>query len=282
MNTVSTPSVFHFSMKLSSWLSAWVVSRPWMLSSPVVPSVDADGFFRPGTIVFFTIADDLVWPSTATFLPSSVFSLLQQLDENPSPRVAGCSPGVTRRPGGALSIIAWSRSNVRSTRLCCLVTHELRLTRRVVERPDHGEHVVVVGERRAGRERVGARDRDVLLVDGHDLAARDAAVLVDVVDERLVDLLLVQPDLGEVGYVLDAVEVDERDPELDRGRGHAVAERLDDRRVVPLVVGVVVSPGFAVLVPLPHALSTNAIASAPAPCGRPIRTTPSSPVTCHA
>jgi len=41
---------------------------------------------------------------------------------------------------------------------------------------------------------------------------------------------------------------------------------LTTAAVVPLVVGVVdESPGFAVLVPLPHALNTNAIASAPAP-----------------
>ena len=123
----------------------------------------------------------------------------------------------------------------RRSRLCerpCVIRHgavlarhaELRVTREVDEGAEDGEHLVVLGRRgaHAQRARLAPRDGAVRLEDGLDHAAVDAAVVVDVVDERAVGVFLVDADL--VDEVLDAVEVDERDRDLDRVLAHAGAE----------------------------------------------------------
>ena len=110
-------------------------------------------------------------------------------------------------------IVLWSR-----------VRHSEAVAAEVDEHAEDREHLVVLGPRRAQRERVGllAGDRRVLLVHRLDLATVDAAVLVDVVDEHLRGRLLVAA--REVDEVLDRVVVDDRDAELDRVGTHTVPE----------------------------------------------------------
>ena len=73
-------------------------------------------------MVPFTTLVSLVSPNTATVLPSSVFSFCSSWMRIVAER-SGMSPAVTMRPGGALSIIAWVRLNVISTRCCWLAMH---------------------------------------------------------------------------------------------------------------------------------------------------------------
>ena len=130
-------------------------------------------------------------PSTATFLPSSVLLLLQQLERDRDPSLLHRVERRSSSRRGAesmISCVSWKRDQ---DRLVLLRDARLRLAGEVDEVAEHREHVVVLGERRAQRERGRGHDRAERLVDGHDLAAGDAAVRVDVVDERLVDLVLV-------------------------------------------------------------------------------------------
>ena len=71
MKTMSTPSLFHFSMKLSSCACAAVVSVPVMLRMAVEP-VLALAFFSAGTITLFTRLSLFLSPRTATVLPLSL------------------------------------------------------------------------------------------------------------------------------------------------------------------------------------------------------------------
>ena len=120
--TASTPSVFHFSMKLVSCAWAAVKSPEVPTSSTAVVPRSMPAFFNSGTIVPLTTADSVESPSTATVLPSSVpcfWMSLMRIDADPS----GTDPGVTIRPAGDLSMIACVRLNVISTRFSCLATH---------------------------------------------------------------------------------------------------------------------------------------------------------------
>jgi hypothetical protein len=102
---------------------------------------------------------------------------------------------------------------------------QLTLAGEVDEHAEHGEDLVVLGPGGAEREWVGLAPGDgrVLLEHGDDLAPVDPAVLVDVVDEGLGDLLRVAE--GVVDEVLDRGEVDESDPDLDRVLGDALRGR---------------------------------------------------------
>ena len=118
-------------------------------------------------------------------------------------------------PGGDLSMIACVSWNVISTRLVLLREARLRVAGEVDEVPEHREDLVVLGELRAQRDAPAALPIGQKRVEhGDDLAAVDAALVVDVVDVRLVVLVLVDAD--RVDELLDAVEVDERDADLDR------------------------------------------------------------------
>ena len=110
-------------------------------------------------------------------------------------------------------------------RVVLLRDAQLRVARRVVKAPDNREHVVVLGERRTRGERLRTLHRADLLVVGHDLAAVDPAVLVDVVDVVAPHRLLI--DIDGVDVALDALVVDERDAQLDRRRGDTGTDARD-------------------------------------------------------
>ena len=137
--------------------------------------------------------------STATVLPSSVPSS--------SKRLTSVCAWLSLRGVGREQQRRWRLVDPRLLELVTDVDRlvvarqaELRVAREVDEHPEHGEHLLVLGERGAEGQRAGllAGDRLVGLEDRLDLAAADATVLVDVVDEDLRGLLLVA-----------AVEVDE-------------------------------------------------------------------------
>jgi hypothetical protein len=94
----------------------------------------------------------------------------------------------------------------------------LGVSREVDKVPYHGEVVIVLGELRAQRQRRGILDRAEALEVGHDLLAGDTSMGVDVPDEIVVELVLADANLVDV--LLDAREVNQRDPDLDGVGGH--------------------------------------------------------------
>ncbi len=119
--TMFTPSVFHFSMKLSTWAWAAVVSVPVMLRMAVEP-VLALAFLSAGTITSFTRLSLFLSPTTATVLPLSLPVLAIRLMS----AAATCSlvrSGVSISPAGEASIHGWSSSCPMWMTLCSLVRH---------------------------------------------------------------------------------------------------------------------------------------------------------------
>ena len=154
--------------------------------------------------------------------------------------------GVSISPPGASSIHGLLELVPDVDRLVVARQAELRVAGEVDEHAEHREHLVVLGPRRAQRQRARllAGNRRVRLVHRLDHASADTTVLVDVVDEDLGGLLLVAA--REVHEVCDRGVVDDRDPDLDRVCRHAVPEIAAATALAP-VVGVVVA-GTAVVV----------------------------------
>ena len=100
-----------------------------------------------------------------------------------------------------------------------------------VEEPNCGEDLLVLGQlhtrflRGRGADRVDRRE------DGHDLAAVDAALLVQLVDDRVVGGLVVA--VADVGDVADRIEVDVGDAELDVVLRHARRRRRIAIEIAP-------------------------------------------------
>ena len=181
--------------------------------------------FSAGTIVPFTTVDSVVSPSTATVLSFSVPSFcmsLMRIAADPSGRL----PGVTIMPRRRLVDDRLREVERHQHALLLVRDARLRVTGEVDERAEHGEHVVVLRERGAQPEDAGRAERGVVLEVGNDLRPVDPAVLVDVVDVDLVDLLLLRRRPDQVGVLPDRREVDERDAHLDGLRGDARPVRL--------------------------------------------------------
>ena len=120
-NTVLTPSLFHFSMKLSSCDCAAVVSVPVMVTIAVDPAF-APAFLTAGTTMSFTRLSLFLSPMTATVLPLSFPVWARRLTTT----AAACSlvsSGVSSRPPLASSIHGWSSSYPMWTTSCSLVRH---------------------------------------------------------------------------------------------------------------------------------------------------------------
>ena len=146
--------------------------------------------------------------STATVLPFSVFSLPNN-DMITFRRRSDVMSGLSNKPGGASSIHGCVRPCVIEDPMLVARHAELGVTGEVDEHTHDRERVLVLGcgSADAERARLGARDRAVSLEDRLDLASVDAAGVVDVLEVRAVDLLLVEAHV--VDEVLDAFEVDE-------------------------------------------------------------------------
>ena len=95
-----------------------------------------------------------------------------------------------------------------------------------VEEPDRGEDLLVLRQLHARLLRGRSADRVDRREDGHELAAVDATLLVQLVDDRVVRGLVVA--VADVGDVADRVEVDVGDAELDVVLRHARRRRARD------------------------------------------------------
>ena len=119
--TVSTCSVFHFSMKLSSWAWAAEVSEPVTFRMAVLP-IATPSFWRPGTTLPVTTLWLSCSPSTPTLWPSRVCWAWSNENNTASTR-SGVDPGRMIRPGGDWFMIAWVSWNVMRTVLWSLARH---------------------------------------------------------------------------------------------------------------------------------------------------------------
>ena len=139
----------------------------------------------------------------------------------------------------------------------------LRLTGEVDEVAEHREHVLVLGELRAQRERGRGHDRAERVVHGHDLAARDCRPFA-LMSSMNASYTLYSSTRVVWMYGSMHLKSTSATPILIVVVGHARAERLRDRRAGDsrraARAGVVVVSD-AVFVPLPHAASTSTTAS---------------------
>ncbi len=222
MKMVSTFSVFHFSMKLSSCACAAEVSSSTTVSTAVDPSL-APAFSRARRdhVVGARLAVLIREHRDRLALERSL--LVEEVDQH---RGRLLLRGVGRQQQAGRRLVDPRLLELVADVDGLVVTRqaELPVAGEVDEHAEHREHVVVVGELRAHRERarLRTRERRVLHVHGVDRAAADAPVRVDVVDEDLRGLLLVAA--GEVDEVGDRLVVDDRDAELDLVGRHAVTE----------------------------------------------------------
>ena len=234
MISESTFSLFHFSMKLSSCACAAVVSVPVIASTRVRAARDLEllqlGFHRRLDAALVVVGGE---HGNGLALQRA---LVAQQRHDHVQAALGRDVRTEQQPGWGL-VDPGLRQAVGDQHPVLVACHaELGIPGEVDEHAHDRERVVVL--RRGGadpeRARLRARDRAVGLEDRLDLAAVDAAGVVDVLEVRAVDLVLVEADV--VDEVLDALEVDERHDDLDRvrgdaGRGTTCVARLRGRRL---------------------------------------------------
>ena len=182
MKIVSTFSLFHFSMKASSW--DWAAD----VSSVVILSTADEPVF---TLAFFSADHDVVDPASLswsarkpTLAPLSFFSAMSRFTRVRRSPPWWCRASARGRAAPGRSTAARARARCGSSR--APGDAELTLAAEVDEHAEHREHAVVLGPRRAEREdQAHARDRRIGLDVRLDHPAADTTVVVDVVDEDL-------------------------------------------------------------------------------------------------
>ena len=219
---MSTASVFHFSMKLSSCAWAAAVSVSEMARTPSEPRSTPAASSAGATV-------DSMRPSLSSRgehcdLPAVQLAFtFEQRDDHVDPALGR---DVGREQQAGWRVVDPGLRHAVGDRHALVIARDaqLRVAGEVDEDAHDREDIVVFGRGGADaqRARLAPRDRAVRLEQRLDHASVDAAVLVDVVEVRLVDLVLI--DAHVVDEVLDASEVDERDRDLDRIRRDAGPE----------------------------------------------------------